>query len=153
MRRHRHKRSPEQQAKLAAYLTPHPVLELICRFKQRLCNLLLRKHRTRKQCQKLIPGSCAPRCGAKSRRGTPCECPAMANGRCRLHGGLSTGPKTVEGRERIRRARWKHGRYSQRAVQERREERAGMRQFRADIAELARLVNTYLHRLGLPKVV
>lgn len=33
----------------------------------------------------------APRCGAKTRRGTSCQCPAMANGRCRLHGGKSTG--------------------------------------------------------------
>jgi hypothetical protein len=29
----------------------------------------------------------------------------MRNGRCRLHGGLSTGAKTPEGIERIRRAR------------------------------------------------
>jgi hypothetical protein len=28
----------------------------------------------------------------------------MKNGRCRLHGGLSTGAKTAEGIERIRRA-------------------------------------------------
>ena len=33
----------------------------------------------------------APRCGAKTRKGTPCQAPAMANGRCRLHGGKSTG--------------------------------------------------------------
>ena len=31
-------------------------------------------------------------CGAKTWRGTPCQCRAIANGRCRLHGGLSTGP-------------------------------------------------------------
>jgi hypothetical protein len=61
----------------------------------------------------------APRCGARTRRGTPCQCPAMRNGRCRIHGGLSTGPRTAEGRERIRRARWVHGRYSQQAVEER----------------------------------
>jgi hypothetical protein len=36
----------------------------------------------------------------------------MRNGRCRLHGGLSTGPRTPEGLERSRRARWKHGGYS-----------------------------------------
>lgn len=29
-----------------------------------------------------------------------------------MHGGLSTGPKTAEGKERIRRANWKHGRYA-----------------------------------------
>lgn len=40
------------------------------------------------------------KCGAKTRRGTSCQCKALANGRCRLHGGLSTGPKTDEGRKR-----------------------------------------------------
>lgn len=54
----------------------------------------------------------APRCGAKTRSGTPCQAPAMKNGRCRLHGGKSTGPKTPEGLERSRKARWKHGLYS-----------------------------------------
>jgi hypothetical protein len=52
------------------------------------------------------------RCGAKTRRGTACQGPAMANGRCRMHGGPSTGPRTPEGLERSRRARWKHGAYS-----------------------------------------
>lgn len=50
-----------------------------------------------------------PRCGAKTRKGTPCQAPAVwlpgepapRNGRCRLHGGLSTGPKTPEGKARI----------------------------------------------------
>jgi len=60
------------------------------------------------------------RCGARKRDGAPCEARAVAdpetgrsrNGRCRLHGGLSTGPRTAEGRMRIRQAqleRW-HGR-------------------------------------------
>src|SRR5262245_59208905 len=40
----------------------------------------------------------APRCGAKTRRGSPCQAPAMRNAkgrytRCRLHGGASTGPQ------------------------------------------------------------
>lgn len=53
----------------------------------------------------------APRrqCGARTRVGRPCRAPARDNGRCRMHGGLSTGPKTAEGRERIRQAqllRW-----------------------------------------------
>ena len=39
-------------------------------------------------------------CKAQTRRGTPCACLALQNGRCRLHGGLSTGPKTAEGRAR-----------------------------------------------------
>ena len=33
----------------------------------------------------------SPRCGAKTRRGTPCRAPAMPNGRCRMHGGSSPG--------------------------------------------------------------
>jgi len=55
MRRHRHKLSPEQQQRLAVYLAAHPALDLIYRFKQRLCYLLLKKHRTRQQCEKLAP--------------------------------------------------------------------------------------------------
>jgi hypothetical protein len=58
-------------------------------------------------------------CGARTRRGSPCRCPAMRNGRCRLHGGLSTGPKTPEGRRRIRIALFKHGWYTKQAKQER----------------------------------
>jgi hypothetical protein len=52
------------------------------------------------------------RCGAKTRRQSSCCGPAMKNGRCQMHGGLSTGPRTPEGLERSRRARWKHGVYS-----------------------------------------
>ena len=37
---------------------------------------------------------------------------AMTNGRCRMDGGVSTGPRTAEGLARSRRARWKHGLYS-----------------------------------------
>ena len=51
----------------------------------------------------------APRCGARTRSGGCCRQPAMRNGRCRMHGGLSTGPRTAEGLARSRRARWKHG--------------------------------------------
>lgn len=46
----------------------------------------------------------------KTRKGTPCQMkPFPGRRRCRLHGGLSTGPKTAEGREAIGRApkaRW-----------------------------------------------
>ena len=68
----------------------------------------------------------APRCGAKNRRGTPCQCPAMPNGRCRLHGGLSTGAKTTAGIEAIRCARTKHGYYSKTRVEERNREIPGI---------------------------
>ena len=36
--------------------------------------------------------------------GTPCQAKALPNGRCKNHGGLSTGPKTLEGRQAIARA-------------------------------------------------
>ena len=35
----------------------------------------------------------------------------MSNGRCRMHGGRSTGPRTAEGLQRIRTARTIHGAY------------------------------------------
>jgi len=41
-------------------------------------------------------------CGAKTRTGAPCLALAMVNGRCRNHGGLSTGPKTKKGWKRTR---------------------------------------------------
>ena len=42
----------------------------------------------------------------------------MKNGRCRMHGGKSTGPRTPEGLDRSRRANWKHGRRSAEAIAE-----------------------------------
>ncbi len=54
----------------------------------------------------------APRCGARARSGEPCRAPAMANGRCRMHGGGSTGPRTPEGMARMIAARTSHGRCS-----------------------------------------
>ena len=41
-------------------------------------------------------------CGAYARStGKPCKAGALRNGRCRNHGGLSTGPKSLEGRKAI----------------------------------------------------
>lgn len=40
-------------------------------------------------------------CGAKTRQGTPCKNTRLYNnGRCKNHGGLSTGPRTEEGKTR-----------------------------------------------------
>ncbi len=42
-------------------------------------------------------------CGARTRKGTPCRRKDIyQSGRCRLHGGLSTGPKTEAGKEQSR---------------------------------------------------
>jgi hypothetical protein len=52
----------------------------------------------------------AARCGARTRRGTACQSPAMPNGRCRMHGGKSPGaPKG-------NRNAWNHGHYSAESV-------------------------------------
>ena len=40
-------------------------------------------------------------CGAIKKNGKPCRMATLgANGRCKLHGGASTGPRTAEGRAR-----------------------------------------------------
>ena len=45
------------------------------------------------------------KCGAHARStGQPCKAKALANGRCKNHGGMSTGPKTSEGRQAIAQA-------------------------------------------------
>ena len=50
------------------------------------------------------------RCLAKTRKGSLCQSPAYKhNGRCRLHGGISTGAKTSVGLKRISDANFKHG--------------------------------------------
>lgn len=46
-----------------------------------------------------------PRCGAKTRAGSSCRRGCIeGRSRCALHGGLSTGPRSPEGREAIRAA-------------------------------------------------
>lgn len=42
-------------------------------------------------------------CGARTRDGTPCKSKAIyASGRCKWHGGLSTGPRTEAGKDQAR---------------------------------------------------
>jgi hypothetical protein len=42
------------------------------------------------------------RCGAYARStGKPCQASAMSNGRCRNHGGLSTGPISEAGKKAV----------------------------------------------------
>ncbi len=56
----------------------------------------------------------SPRCGAKTRSGKLCKSPAMNNGRCRLHGGKSTGAP-MSNQNAL-----KHGYYTQKAIADRR---------------------------------
>lgn len=60
-----------------------------------------------------------PKCGARTRVGKRCQQIAMKNGRCYLHGGKSTGPRTEEGLLRMKASKTKHGRYSQEYIEER----------------------------------
>ena len=63
------------------------------------------------------------RCGAKTRRGTACQRPASKkNGRCRLHGGQSTGPKSAEGRAKIAAANTTTGQHTKAMILRRKEE-------------------------------
>jgi hypothetical protein len=83
--------------------------------------------RVRARLEALVMANAAPRCGARSKRtGKPCRAAAMPNGRCKVHGGKSTGPRTPEGLERSRRANWKHGHYSREAKAERSRVRAAI---------------------------
>jgi hypothetical protein len=61
---------------------------------------------------------------------------AMANGRCILHGGRSTGPRTEAGLQRMRAAKTKHGRYSA----ENRQVAAMIREMRREARRLVELV-------------
>ena len=54
----------------------------------------------------------APRCGAQTRAGLACRGPGMANGRCRIHGGKSTGPRTAKGLANLAAAHTTGGAYS-----------------------------------------
>ena len=63
------------------------------------------------------------RCGAKTRRGTPCQRPAnKRNGRCRLHGGASSGPRTEQGRAKIAAANLLNGEFTQAKIAKRKED-------------------------------
>ena len=61
--------------------------------------------------QRRAPESRWMPCGAFARStGKPCQAPGNGRGgRCKLHGGMSTGPRTEQGRQRLREAmrlRW-----------------------------------------------
>lgn len=66
-------------------------------------------------------------CEARTRGGTACRAPAMSNGRCRMHGGLSSGAPT--GNQNA----FKHGRYSAEAIAARRQVRVLVKEIRATI--------------------
>ena len=71
------------------------------------------------------------------RRGTPCQRPArLPVGRCKLHGGASTGPQTKDGLARLTEAKIKHGKFTKERRAEARRFAEEGRQMRAELAEL-----------------
>ena len=77
------------------------------------------------------------RCEAQTRRGTLCQRPGTKrNGKCRLHGGKSTGPRTAEGRARLIASKITHGRFTK-TKREAAKRRAQVgRELRGELAEL-----------------
>ena len=79
----------------------------------------------------------APRCGARTRRKSKCMSPAMRNGRCRMHGGASTGPKTKSGKRNSARANLRHGRFQRSAIEARKRTANFFRQCKRVLREMA----------------
>lgn len=77
------------------------------------------------------------RCEAHTRRGTLCQRPGTKqNGRCRLHGGRSTGPRTEEGLARLTASKITHGQTTA-ANRAKAKQRAEVgRQVRAELKEI-----------------
>jgi hypothetical protein len=72
----------------------------------------------------------APRCGARTRSGEPCRAPAVrGRKRCRMHGGAE-GSGAPKGE---RNGNYKHGHFTQEAVELRRQIRALIAQMLASI--------------------
>ncbi len=89
------------------------------------------------------------RCLAKTRKGTLCQSPAFKhNGRCRLHGGLSTGAKTSDGLQRISAANLKHGRSSKEKIEAQKKAAAVGRKVKGELKKLEfHLINAGLTSL------
>ena len=71
-----------------------------------------------------LPMHLSSRCGTRTQNGMPCQSPAVANGRCRMHGGKSSGVPI--GNDNAR----KHGLWTVDAVAERQELVALLRSMR-----------------------
>ena len=91
------------------------------------------------------------RCKAQSSR-TKLQCakPALKDKAvCQLHGGLSTGPRTKEGKERIRAAHFKHGDETQEAKAER-SAKSAMFRYLTDLGNHTNLFYKNIKPLGRP---
>ena len=79
-----------------------------------------------------LPMHLSPRCGARTRQGSPCRSPAVkGRGRCRMHGGA-----TGSGAQAGNRNALKHGRYTRELLEFKRSVRELLRESAAKL-ELA----------------
>jgi len=73
-------------------------------------------------------------CLAKTKSGGLCQKhPIAGKTRCRLHGGLSSGPTTLEGKAACVAAHWKHGRRSKAFVEARKQIWAELRRIETNM--------------------
>jgi len=74
----------------------------------------------------------SPRCGARTRSGTPCRAPAVSGkARCRMHGGARGTGAPVGNTNAL-----KHGMYTKEALEERRALRQFMREMEDGLREI-----------------
>ena len=92
-----------------------------------------------------------------TRRGTECQRAAYKhNGRCALHGGRSTGPKTQRGLQRISEANLKHGRQTKDKLAAQRHAAKVGRRVRGELKRIERrivdaeLIPDIAHKTSLP---
>ena len=77
------------------------------------------------------------RCEARTRKGTLCQRPGnKINGRCKLHGGRSTGPRTKNGLARLVASKTTHGRTNKAALAKAKHRAEVGRQIRGELKEL-----------------
>lgn len=87
-------------------------------------------HNSKKRPHAPLPTSAAPRCGARTRRGTSCQNPRVRSEqggyrpRCRLHG-CGQGSGGQPGNQNA----LKHGHYTKEALAERRRAKAEIKEF------------------------
>ena len=86
------------------------------------------------------------RCGAITRRSTLCKRPGnKTTGRCRLHGGCSTGPRTEDGLAKLAKSKTIHGRFTK-SEREKAKHRAEVgRQVKREIKEIEQWAMNHGH--------
>ncbi len=74
----------------------------------------------------------SPRCGARTRKGTPCQSPAVSGkARCRMHGGARGSGAPIGNTNAL-----KHGMYTKSALEERRALRRLIREMEESLQEI-----------------